>query len=82
MAELAMPLTQASIVRHYDGLLDGIMIDTADQAEAATLPLATLTTRTLMSTLDDRERLAREVLEFGESLDHRARPLRESSRAP
>jgi LPPG:FO 2-phospho-L-lactate transferase len=68
MAELAMPLTQASIVRHYDGLLDGIMIDKTDRAEAATLPLATLTTRTLMSTLDDRERLAREVLEFGASL--------------
>ncbi|HKF70298.1 MAG TPA: 2-phospho-L-lactate transferase [Stellaceae bacterium] len=68
MAELVIPLTQASIVRHYDGLLDGIMIDRADQKEAATLPLATRTTRTLMRTLDDRERLAREVLKFGASL--------------
>jgi LPPG:FO 2-phospho-L-lactate transferase len=82
MAELAMPLTQATIARHYAGLIDGIMIDTVDQQEAATLPLATRTTRTLMSTLDDRVRLAREVLDFGASLHRCARPPVEISRAP
>lgn len=82
MAELAMPQTQATIARHYADLLDGIMIDTVDQQEAAALPLATRTTRTLMSTLDDRVRLAREVLEFGASLHGRARSAMEISRAP
>jgi LPPG:FO 2-phospho-L-lactate transferase len=81
MAELGMPLTQASIVRHYDGLIDAIMIDTADQAEAASLPVKTRTTQTLMSTLEDRERLAHEAIEFGTSLDRRARP-QEAHSAP
>jgi len=76
MAELGMPQTQASIVRHYDGLIDGIMIDSADDAEAASLPVATRTTRTLMSSLEDRERLAREVLEFGASLARRTEGTR------
>ena len=82
MAELGMPQTQASIVRHYDGLIDGIMIDGADDAEAASLPVATRTTRILMNSLDDRERLAREVLEFGARLDRHARPAMEARRAP
>jgi LPPG:FO 2-phospho-L-lactate transferase len=82
MAELGMPQTQASIVRHYDGLIDGIMIDGADDAEAASLPVATRTTRILMNSLDDRERLAREVLEFGARLDRRARPVMEARSAP
>jgi LPPG:FO 2-phospho-L-lactate transferase len=81
MAELGVPQTQASIARHYDGLVDGLMIDGADHAEASTLPLATRTTRTLMSSLQDRERLAREVLEFGASLDRRATsPMAETPR--
>jgi len=76
MAELGMPLTQASIARHYDGLLDGIMIDKADRAEAETLPLATVATGTLMRTLADRERLARAVLDFGASIDRRTEVTR------
>ncbi len=82
MAELGMPQTQASIARHYEGLLDGIVIDKADQAEAETLPLDTLTSRTLMRTLADRERLARAVLDFGASIDRRYHPPTEASRAP
>jgi LPPG:FO 2-phospho-L-lactate transferase len=74
MTELGMPLTQASIARHYDGLIDGIMIDKADEAEALSLPVTTRTTRTLMTSIEDRERLAREVIEFGNSLDRRPRP--------
>ncbi|HLJ18592.1 MAG TPA: hypothetical protein VKU84_00255, partial [Stellaceae bacterium] len=69
-------LTQASIARHYDDLLDGIMIDKADRAEAETLPLATVATGTLMRTLTDRERLARAVLDFGTSIDRRAEVTR------
>jgi hypothetical protein len=57
------------------------MIDNADKAEAEGLPVETRTTATLMSSLGDRERLAREVIEFGTSLDRRARP-KETLRAP
>jgi LPPG:FO 2-phospho-L-lactate transferase len=76
MAELGVAQTQASIAQHYDGLIDGIMIDTADRAEAAGSPLTTRSTRILMTSLEDRERLAREALEFGASLDRRAKPPR------
>jgi LPPG:FO 2-phospho-L-lactate transferase len=83
MAELGVPLTQTSIASHYDGLIDGIMIDSADHAEAASLPLTTRSSRILMTSLEDRERLAREALEFGASLDRRAKPLRmETPRGP
>jgi LPPG:FO 2-phospho-L-lactate transferase len=83
MAELGVPQTQASIARHNDGLIDGIMIDSADHAEAPGLPLTTRITRILMTSLEDRERLAREALEFGASLDRRARsPMMEAPRVP
>jgi LPPG:FO 2-phospho-L-lactate transferase len=81
MTELGIPQTQASIARHYEGLIDGIMIDNIDEAEATSLGVTTRTTRTLMRSLEDRERLAREVIEFGASLDRRA-PPREARRAP
>jgi len=83
MAELGIPQTQASIARHYDGIIDGIMIDNADHAEAPALPLATRITRILMASLEDRERLAREALAFGASLDRRAKlPMMEAPRVP
>jgi len=83
MAELGVPLTQASIARHYDGLIDGIMIDSADHAEASSLSLTTRIAGILMTSPEDRERLAREALEFGASLDRRAKPpMREAPRVP
>ena len=82
MAELGVPQTQASIARHYDGLIDGIMIDSADHAEAANLPLTTRSSRILMTSLEDRKRLAREALEFGAGLDRRARSPMEVPRVP
>jgi len=83
MAELGVPQTQASMARHYDGLIDGIMIDSTDRSEAANLPLTTRSSRILMTSLEDRERLAREALEFGASLDRRLKPPRtEALRGP
>ena len=81
MGELGIPQTQASIVRHYDGLIDGIMIDRADHEEAASLALPTRITGTLMTSLEDRDRLAQEALEFGASLGRRAKsPTEEAPR--
>ncbi len=90
MTELNMPVTATAVAWHYHqrDLLDGFVIDEADAAHAAEiedLGLPTLVTGTVMETLADRERLARETLEFvellGESLAERlgARP---SSRRP
>ena len=72
MVELSVPQTQASIARHYDGLIDGLVIDRTDRDDADALPVPAWITRTLMNSLNDREALAREVLDFGASLDDRA----------
>ena len=54
-----MPRSQRAIAAHYDGLIDGLVIDEADAAEAAGLTLPVEVTRTVMKSLEDREALAR-----------------------
>ena len=68
MAELKVEASPAAIVDHYGGLLDGLVIDAADAAESGTLDCKIHITATLMKTDADRERLAREVLEFADGL--------------
>ena len=60
-----LPLT---IVEHYAGLLDGFILDRQDSAEQSRLPLPALTTDTLMTDLPSKQRLAAEVLQFGQTL--------------
>ena len=78
MAELDMPVTAAAVARHYQerDLLDGFVVDRADASEAAEIEragLPTLVTGTVMESLADRERLAREVLDFAGQLGSRHR---------
>jgi LPPG:FO 2-phospho-L-lactate transferase len=68
MAELGIEATNASIARHYEGIIDGLIVDRIDAADAASLPVATLPTATLMNTLEDRVGLARDVLDFARRL--------------
>lgn len=60
-----LPLT---IVEHYAGLLDGFILDQQDRAEQSRLPLPSLATDTIMTGLSSKQRLAAEVLQFGQSL--------------
>ena len=62
MAELGLPLTNASIADHYAGVIDGLLIDTGDGADGVPVPVAR--TATLMRSLDDRKRVARSALEL------------------
>jgi LPPG:FO 2-phospho-L-lactate transferase len=62
MAELGLPLTNASIADHYTGLIDGLLIDSGDGAEGVSIPVAH--TATLMRSLDDRRRVARAALDL------------------
>jgi LPPG:FO 2-phospho-L-lactate transferase len=62
MAELGVESSAAAIASHYAGLIDALVVDTVDAADAARLPIPTFATQTLMKTLDDRIRLARFVL--------------------
>jgi LPPG:FO 2-phospho-L-lactate transferase len=68
MAELGIPATARAIAAHYGDLLDGLVIDHSDAAEAAAIAIPTAVTSTLMRDMNDRERLAREVLSFARTL--------------
>lgn len=61
MVELGITPDNNAIAEHYAGLIDGLLCHEGD-----TLPsnIATRTTDTLMSTLDDRIRVAQAALEF------------------
>ena len=64
MRELGLPMTPTSVAHHYEGLLDGFVADEQDALDTAEIGVPTLCTATVMVTLEDRERLAREVLQF------------------
>jgi len=68
MTELGVPLTPASIVEHYSGLIDGFVLDARDRGVASAIDLPLKVSDTVMATLDDRERLAQEVLDFAAAL--------------
>jgi LPPG:FO 2-phospho-L-lactate transferase len=66
MAELGLPLTNASIAAHYAGLIDGLLIDSGDDAEGVAVPVAR--TATLMRSLEDRARVAQAALDLAGAL--------------
>jgi LPPG:FO 2-phospho-L-lactate transferase len=68
MAELGLPASAGAVARHYGDLLNGYMVDATDR-EIASLPgIAVKATRTLMTSLADREDLARAMLAFADEL--------------
>ena len=67
MEELGMPVTAAAVAAHYDGLIDGYLMDEADAGSTPDEPRVRHAA-TLMRTLADRERLARDVLAFADEL--------------
>jgi LPPG:FO 2-phospho-L-lactate transferase len=69
MMELGLEVTNKSIVDHYGRLIDGLVVDESDGTESARLEVPVLSTRTLMRDLEDRKRLAGEVLGFAEKLE-------------
>ncbi len=72
MAELGQPVSNLAIALHYNGLLDHLVIDEADAADAQALREAGLcatVTQTVMRDAQDRERLAREVLALAGGMD-------------
>ena len=72
MAELGLTVDPVTVATHYQGIIDGYVMDGADSQMAAMLDLPVETTRTLMQSLDDREALARIVLEFADRIAARA----------
>ncbi len=68
MTELGLPTTSNAIASHYDGLLDGLVIDETDEGEAAVISLPCLVTPTLMRSEEDKKGLAARVLDFVRTL--------------
>jgi len=64
MTELGLPVTVRAVADHYRDLLDGLIIDEADAAEADQLGMPVAVTGTVMQTMEDRDNLARAVLGF------------------
>jgi len=67
LRELGYPSSSVSVARHYADFLDMFVIDTLDadqRLEIERLEIRVLVTDTLMKSVDDRARLAREVLDF------------------
>ena len=68
-----MPRSALAVAHHYQGLIDGFVLDERDAALAAQFDLPVHIADTLMQSLPDRERVAREVLAFAAAL--RAAPV-------
>jgi LPPG:FO 2-phospho-L-lactate transferase len=67
MAELGLRADSATIARHYP-FLRGLIIDEADRDEASAIDLPVLVTPTFMQSLEDRDRLAAQCLQFAAQL--------------
>ena len=63
MAELGLPVDAAAVAWHYGDILDHYVADETDANEIGDLGVPVTLTRTLMVSLEDREALARVVLE-------------------
>ncbi|MCP8939938.1 2-phospho-L-lactate transferase [Alsobacter sp. SYSU M60028] len=71
LRDLGFDVSALGVARHYAGWIGGLVVDTRDEALAASieaLGMKVLLTDTLMKTDSDRERLARETLAFAERL--------------
>lgn len=66
MRELGIEVNAAAIATHYNGVIDGLLIDERDPL--ADIRIASARADTLMHTLDDRIRVARAALALADSL--------------
>jgi len=71
MRELGIEPSAESVARHYGDLLDGYIVDECDRKMVSgpeKTPLPVRICDTIMQSLDDKRRLARETLEFARSI--------------
>lgn len=68
MSELGLPPSALTIAKHYEGLIDGFLLDSRDAGLLGAFPMAVAAADTMMLSLEDRERVASEVLALARSL--------------
>jgi len=76
MAGLGLPCDSVEIARRYHGFIDGLLLDSQDASfceQIEALGIRTRITDTLMHSLEDRERVAREALALAAQLSTRRR---------
>jgi LPPG:FO 2-phospho-L-lactate transferase len=66
MAELGLPVSAAAVARHYEDIIDTFIAEESDANEVEDLGIPVKLEHTLMSTIEDREALARAVLAAAE----------------
>ena len=71
MTELGLDPTAGTVAHRYHDLLDGYVIDNADMAEVVSIDARVTLAQTLMRTMEDRESLARTVLDAAAVLRRR-----------
>lgn len=71
MTELGLDPTAGTVAQRYNDLLDGYVIDHADMAEVVSIDARVTLAQTLMTTIEDREALARIVMDAAAVLRRR-----------
>lgn len=71
MRELGFPPSPLAVARQYQGLLDGFLLDERDAGLQDQFDIPVRTADTLMRSLEDRERVAREALALAAAVDRR-----------
>jgi LPPG:FO 2-phospho-L-lactate transferase len=81
MTELGLDPSAGTVAQRYADLLDGYVIDHADMSEVVSIDARVTLAQTLMTTIEDREALARIVVEAAATLRRREmRGLRHAGR--
>src|SRR5581483_7919447 len=68
MQELGLAPSALAVARRYGSLIDGFVLDEADAPQAEAVGLPTLATGIVMRSVEDRARLAEEVVGFARRL--------------
>jgi len=74
MLELGQMVSPLTVADHFDGLLDGFVLDHADALVAGAVQLPTLVTATMMTDLASKKELAQQTLAFGAQLAEGQKP--------
>jgi len=76
MQELGMAIDVVSIAGHYQGIIDGLVIDQQDRGQLEAVKatgVKVAVTNTVMVSLEDRKQLARDVLNFATEFENNDR---------